>query len=246
MTGLVAVPGFQDFAFAGGGDVIPYAIVCSDTSQWEVGYGVHSGGSLTRSTVLSSNTGALVNFGAGTKDVFCTLPAASTVTNQGGTFAGHIAVPAGASGVLVPRAQEIGNLAIAQRPDAYLRTNILGTVSHAGGVPTGAILDTIAADTRLSIRYANGTQVEHAVLPSTYTVSTPLGSLFYAFAPYSNFLRPFSVVPTVQVSVANSGGAPCWGGTGSASTTQAINMYMHSTTSGATGQFSYIAIGRWF
>lgn len=54
---------------------IPYAIV--GTSEWEVGYGTFNGTtSLTRDRVLaSSNSNAAVNFSAGTKDVFVTIPA---------------------------------------------------------------------------------------------------------------------------------------------------------------------------
>lgn len=50
----------------------------SQTGQWEVGTGTFDGSTgLTRTTILaSSNAGALVNFTAGTKNVFCTAPAA--------------------------------------------------------------------------------------------------------------------------------------------------------------------------
>jgi hypothetical protein len=56
-----------------------YAI--TDGTDWEVGIGtVAAGGaSLSRNTVLeSSNSNALVNWGAGSKDVFCTFPADAT------------------------------------------------------------------------------------------------------------------------------------------------------------------------
>lgn len=51
-----------------------YAIVLS--TEWEVGSGYLSGATtLVRETVLeSSNSDAAVNFSAGTKDVFCTIP----------------------------------------------------------------------------------------------------------------------------------------------------------------------------
>lgn len=55
-----------------------YAIVGQTGSEWEVGYGTLSGGTtLVRTQVLqSSNSDAAVNFSAGTKDVFCTIPSA--------------------------------------------------------------------------------------------------------------------------------------------------------------------------
>lgn len=73
-----APTGYATFAssFATGTTGIPYAIVGG--SQWEVGYGTLSASTtLTRDTVLSSsNSNSAVNFSAGTKDVFVTIPAA--------------------------------------------------------------------------------------------------------------------------------------------------------------------------
>ena len=60
-------------------DTTYYAIVhtANGTDEWEVGLGTYSGtNTLTRTTVLSSsNSGSAVNFSAGTKFVFMTLPA---------------------------------------------------------------------------------------------------------------------------------------------------------------------------
>lgn len=71
-----AVSGFQAFsAIATDLTNVPYAIV--GATEWEVGIGLwRTGNFLVRGSVLaSSNSGALVSFSAGTKDVFCTLPA---------------------------------------------------------------------------------------------------------------------------------------------------------------------------
>lgn len=70
--------GFQDFSVIGNGNTTYYAIQDPVAGTWEVGLGTYSstGPTLARTTVLeSSNAGALVNFGAGTKDVFVTYPA---------------------------------------------------------------------------------------------------------------------------------------------------------------------------
>jgi len=76
----VAPTGYQTFATAFGASPITVAYCIADQSgaNWEVGTGTFNGTTgLTRVTVLgSSNAGSLVNFGAGTKDVFCTAPAA--------------------------------------------------------------------------------------------------------------------------------------------------------------------------
>ena len=77
-----AVSQFKSFSsrFATGtplsADPLYYAIVGQSGTEWEVGRGYLSGSStLVRSVVFgSSNSDALVNFSAGTKDVFNTIP----------------------------------------------------------------------------------------------------------------------------------------------------------------------------
>ena len=79
-----AVTGFQDFAVIGNGNSTYYTIADQSGSNWEVGVGTYtsSGTTLSRDTVLSSsNSGSLVNFSAGTKNVFVTLPASRTTFN---------------------------------------------------------------------------------------------------------------------------------------------------------------------
>ncbi len=74
-----AVLGFRAFDdVCANGDTVNYCIANPANGEWEVGTGTWvTGGTLTRSAVLaSSNAGALVNFSAGTKDVFQTMPAA--------------------------------------------------------------------------------------------------------------------------------------------------------------------------
>lgn len=77
-----AVTGFQSFAAVGNGNTTFYSIADQSGSQWEVGIGTYtsSGTTLSRDTVLSSsNSGSLVNFSAGTKNVFVTYPAGRSV-----------------------------------------------------------------------------------------------------------------------------------------------------------------------
>jgi hypothetical protein len=74
-----AEPGYQTFvAGIGNGNTTYYAIVNRATSEFEVGIGTVTDAAtdtLSRDTVISSsNSDALVNFSAGTKDVICTLP----------------------------------------------------------------------------------------------------------------------------------------------------------------------------
>ena len=77
-----AATGFQSFAVIGNGNTTTYTIADATGSDWEVGIGTYtsSNTTLARNIVLSSsNSGSLVDFGAGTKNVFVTLPSSRTV-----------------------------------------------------------------------------------------------------------------------------------------------------------------------
>ena len=78
-----AVTGFETFAQGiGNNNTTYYCIFNQGTSEFEVGLGTLDGTSanLTRTTVISSsNSDSAVDFSAGTKDVFCTLPASKSV-----------------------------------------------------------------------------------------------------------------------------------------------------------------------
>lgn len=82
--------GFQSFSAVGNGNTTYYAIVDNATGAWETGIGTYTsaGTTLSRDTVLaSSNAGSLVNFAAGSKDVFCTYPAGRAVLLDSATNA---------------------------------------------------------------------------------------------------------------------------------------------------------------
>ena len=101
-----AVAGFQDFSVIGNANTTYYTIVGG--SEWEVGLGTYtsSGTTLSRDTVLeSSNSGSLVNFSAGTKNVFVTYPAEkATYQDANGTA---IAPQLSASNGLVENANTV-------------------------------------------------------------------------------------------------------------------------------------------
>jgi hypothetical protein len=86
VTLLGASTGFQSFAAVGNANTTYYTIAGQTGSEWEVGIGTYtsSGTTLSRTTVLSSsNSGSLVNFAAGTKDVFVTYPSSRSVYADG-------------------------------------------------------------------------------------------------------------------------------------------------------------------
>ena len=96
-----AVSGFQTFvAGVGNGNTTYYAIVNRDADEWETGLGTVTDAStdtLARTTVIAtSNSDSAVDFSAGTKDVFVTLPASKVAnldTNN------NLTIGAGSAGV---------------------------------------------------------------------------------------------------------------------------------------------------
>lgn len=78
-----AVTGFETFAAGiGNSNTTYYCITLPGSAEFEVGLGTLSGDSSTMartSIISSSNSDSAVNFSAGAKDVFCTLPASKAI-----------------------------------------------------------------------------------------------------------------------------------------------------------------------
>jgi len=78
-----AVTGFETFGTGvGNSNTTYYAVTLPGTAEFEVGLGTLSSDSSTiaRSTIISSsNSDSAVNFSAGTKTIFCTIPASKSV-----------------------------------------------------------------------------------------------------------------------------------------------------------------------
>lgn len=123
-----AVTGFQSFSAIGNANTTYYTI--TDNVNWEVGIGTYtaSGTTLSRDTVLeSSNAGSLVNFGAGSKDVFVTYPADKAISNGYGT----LPIANGGTGA-TSAATALSNL------DGYPASNPSGFTSNVGTVTSVA------------------------------------------------------------------------------------------------------------
>lgn len=114
-----APAGYQSFAVIGNSNYTYYTI--TNTNDWEVGIGTYtsSGTSLSRTTVLSSsNSGNLVNFPAGSKDVFVTYPAERAVWVDAVGTSGNVLT-------------SDGSVWISSAPStAYTRTSFTATASQ--------------------------------------------------------------------------------------------------------------------
>ena len=142
VTLLGASTGYQSFAAIGNGNTTYYTIAGQGTAEWEVGIGTYtsSGTTLSRTTVLaSSNSGSLVSFSAGTKDVFVTYPAGKSVYWDS-TLGNAAAAPE----LTATNGLFVNNMTIATSysiPSGY-SANSTGPVTVASGVtvtvPTGS------------------------------------------------------------------------------------------------------------
>lgn len=125
-----AVTGFQSFAVIGNGNTTYYTIAGQGTAQWEVGIGTYtaSGTTLARTIVLSSSSGgSLVNFSAGTKDVFVTYPASKSVYEDEGQA---VVAGAGTAGIYL-NAQ---NITVNTTVGTGYNGMSAGTITVANGV----------------------------------------------------------------------------------------------------------------
>jgi hypothetical protein len=150
-----AAAGFQAFSVIGDGNTTYYTIVDTTNNTWEVGIGTYtaSGTTLSRDTVLdSSNAGSLVNFAAGSKDVFVTYPA-------GYSFGTSQVLPA-ASGGTGQSSYAVGDLLYANTTTTLskLPDVATGNALLSGGVGTAPAWGKIGLTTHVSgtLAVANG------------------------------------------------------------------------------------------
>lgn len=175
-----ASAGYQDFSVIGDGNTTYYAIVDNTNNAWEVGIGTYtaSGTTLSRTTVLeSSNSGSLVDFAAGEKNVFVTYPAERSVYTSA-----------------------VGNLLLGGAAE-YTSTSVAGAEANAGlGIypyPLSGTTNTNVSATQVAIpTITTGRGAGMVSVPQVSTAST--GVQFY----YGQINNP-SVVTTVATTRPN-------------------------------------------
>ena len=156
-----AVTGYRGFnaAFTNG-DVVFYSID-NGQGEWEVGYGTVGTGTLTRSTVLdSSNSGSLVVFSAGLKQVWCDAPSVSLLPDQTGNT-GKVLTTDGS----VPSwsTQYTGTVTAVSVTSA----NGLAGTSSGGATPALTLSTTVTG-----VLKGNGTAISAAVSGTDYAPAT--------------------------------------------------------------------------
>jgi hypothetical protein len=131
-----SVEGYQSFAVIGNNNTTYYTI--SGGAQWEVGIGTYYGGTLARTTVISSSTGSKLDLATGTKDVFVSMPAEQVILSPDTVTDNAITRYDGATGKLIQNSTVIVD-------DTG---NVSGVKSQAftGAIPTSPAIGTIWFD----------------------------------------------------------------------------------------------------
>jgi len=128
--------------------------------------------------------------------------------------------------------------------DFYRHGNILGIVSQAAGVPTGAIIERGSNANGEYVRFADGTQI-CIVRNLPIDVNFAVGSMFRGFATWT-FPAAFVDGGSAVVTSIFFGQVDTWGGNGGQISTTTGLLRVTGLTS-RTGQTVYgIAIGNWY
>lgn len=148
-----AVSGFRSFSSGiGANNTCFYAIQHQTANEWEVGFGTvgSPATTLARTTILSSsNSNLAVNFSAGTKDVFVTIPASalSPISTPNSTGSALQALTLSPFGTSAGNTAELRLLELAANGTNYIgfkspdsiASNLIWTLPSAQG-PVNAVL----------------------------------------------------------------------------------------------------------
>jgi hypothetical protein len=168
-----AVSGFESFVTAiGNGNTTYYSIV-NENGEFEVGLGTVTDAAtdtLSRDTIISSsNSDAAVNFSAGTKNVFCTLPASKAVILDA---SGNIVANNGSNLTNL----DADNLASGTLPDARFPatlpaangsalTNLNASNLDSGTVPDARFPATLPAASGVNLTSLNASNLASGTVP---------------------------------------------------------------------------------
>lgn len=223
-----APTGYQNFSVVGNGNTTYYTINAG--SQWEVGIGTYSstGPTLSRDTVLSSSSsGSLVDFAAGTKDVFLTYPSGKSVYQDGSAIkAGSavLGVPNGGTGATTLSSGYllkgngtsavsasivydsgtqvgIGTTSPTSFVDIYAATGANLNVRGDGGVNISGIRSsTDATGPNAVLRKARGTSAS----PTAVTTGDNMGTLVFSAFGGTNNRNIATIASNVELYVSDS------------------------------------------
>ena len=219
---LGAVTGYQAFSVIGNTNTCYYTIADQGGPNWEVGIGTYSstGPVLARTTVLSSNnSGNLVSFTAGTKDIFVTYPSEKAVYLD-------------SSGNLSPAPVTISNqLNLTNASDYNLYASGAGSNYMAGSLGVGTTVLTARGLAVSSNITGNATGIG---INSTTTMASDVTSLAVGVNSAVSTTAASYTLSSIQLFRAAQGTI----GVGSTVTNQ-HGFRAESTLTGATNNYSF-------
>ncbi|MGB4828742.1 MAG: DUF2793 domain-containing protein [Paracoccaceae bacterium] len=128
--------------------------------------------------------------------------------------------------------------------ETYNQGSILGPVSQALGVPTGAVIERGTNANGEYVRLADGTQICTRTNLSAANASTALGSLFRSANVTWTYPAAFIAAPVVSGDVDDADG---WTTTvGAPGLTSSALRVVSAVTKAAALNFRALAVGRWF
>ena len=127
---------------------------------------------------------------------------------------------------------------------AFRRGNVLGVVTQAGTVPTGALIEQGSNANGRYVRFADGTQLCWHSLLALPAATTAAGSIFVGNEATWTF--PITFVATPEVSGSVNAATPRWLNARGGSATTALVRVFSPVTDVATPAADLMAVGRWF
>jgi len=126
---------------------------------------------------------------------------------------------------------------------AYLPTNILGVVSQAGGVPTGALIESGSNANGWYARWADGTQICRAAVTGI-DIANAVGGVYRSAGTSVTWPAEFVSSGSVSAFACDNFSANIWGGCNASAESGSIVLFYHTSITGRTGVA--VATGRWF
>ena len=207
-----AVTGFETFvAGIATGNTTYYAIFLQGSTEWEVGLGTVTDATpdtLARTTVItSSNSDSAVNFSAGTKDVFCTLPASKAVyLDASGAAVGAI------SNVVEDTTPQLGGdldvngnaIVSASDGDIAINANGTGMVTMTANSVAGDVIPGKLAGTNFSGGLIVGHSTTGTLSTATYNTGVGLGAMDAITSADYNTCVGYNAGSTITTSPKNT------------------------------------------
>lgn len=133
--------------------------------------------------------------------------------------------------------------------DVYHQANILGTVSQAAGIPTGAVIERGSNANGEYVKYADGTMICTKFILVTTSITTAAGALFWSGITQSggNFAANFIANPYISISTSGANASFIAFGSGLSPTQVGVFFHLSDQARGsATYSYAITAVGRWY